>query len=155
MKGKKIDTEFLSDYIQDCVMIGISSNDEIVEQAKNDIAEIDEEIKAIEISKVRRSKLLGVIASLDNVEKPSKKEEAKLLPFYKLNYPRVCNALCSHIQLLGPFLDETCWEIYDRNDETTLSIKQLLEHKIIDKSGQYFVRGKAFDDYIEFMRQNK
>lgn len=53
MKGKKIDMDFLSNFIQDCVLTGIVDSKDIVDQAKLLINNIDLSIKELEKQKLR------------------------------------------------------------------------------------------------------
>jgi hypothetical protein len=143
MKGKKIDTEFLSEFIQECVQAGIDSPEEFANRAKLEVAIIDNAIRELENKKIRRSKLLGVIASFETPV-PVKKEEGKLLPFFNISYPEIAREICKELLYVGPARSNPT------DPAIIFSFKQLIEYNVIDKSGQYFVRGKAFDDYVKF-----
>lgn len=151
MRGKKVDTEFLSDFIQGCVSAGIDSTDGFVEKAKKDIETIDSQIKAMEKKKILRCKLLGVISSFEKTSKPSKCDEAKILTFFKLSHPDICENICKVIDHKGIFSDIVVGNRLD----TAFSIKQLLEHKILHKVGNNFVAGLEFDSYIRFLNKDK
>jgi hypothetical protein len=150
MRGKKIDTDFLSNFIQESVELGYESPKQILTRAKDIVRDIDDEIKQVELSKIKRSKLLGVIASFDEDVKPSKATEAKVLPFYKLSCPTICKHLCSEIKELG-FLDAdviaTEWAV-DLN--IPYSVKQMIEQQILLKVGKYILMGPSFKDYATY-----
>jgi hypothetical protein len=151
MRGKKIDTEFLSNFIQESVELGFESTEQIATRAKDIIRNIDDEIKRIELKKIKRSKLLGVIASFDEGTKPSKAVEAKVLPFYKLSCPNICKHLCNEIKKQG-FLDADIiaaeW-VVDLN--IPYSVKQMIEQKILSKVGKHIIPGSAFKDYTSYI----
>ena len=155
MRGKKIDTDFLSHFIQESVELGFESPKQIATRAKDIIKDIDDEIKEIELKKIKRSKLLGVISSFDEDTKPSKAIEAKVLPFYKLNCPTICKHLCSEIKKQG-FLDADVvaanW-VVDLN--IPYSVKQMIEQQILLKVGKHILMGPAFKDYATYILLEK
>lgn len=135
MRGKKADNEFVSNFIKECVVIGHDTTQAIVNIAKSNIKEIDDEILALEKKKIIRSKLLDVI---DIFEKPykNKSQEIQLLAFFKLKNPKVCKTICD-------LVSENPIDINNINSspETIFSIKQLLEYKILDRVGNHILRG--------------
>ncbi len=64
-KGKKIDHEFVSEFIQKCVKENKKTSKEIVLEAKEIIKKIDKQLIKINELKKKRSKLLDVIGSFD------------------------------------------------------------------------------------------
>lgn len=145
MKGKKIDTEFLSEFIQECVQLGLESPEDFANRAKILVAVIDDEIRNVERKKATRSKLLGVIASFETPVKPDKTEESKSLPFFNISYPEIAREICKELLYIGPA------KASPTKPEIIFCFKQLVEYHVIDKSGDHFVRGKTFDDYIKFI----
>lgn len=146
MRGKKTDPKFVSDFIQECVTkLGIYSSDEIVNHAKIIIASIDNEIKMIEKKKVTRSKLLDVISAFEKTKK-DKTHEAKLLTFFDLQYPKICSQICKSMMSSGQYdLDDI------KDPEILFCIKQLLEIKIVARTGNNLVPGDRFNEYITFV----
>jgi tRNA U34 5-carboxymethylaminomethyl modifying enzyme MnmG/GidA len=100
MKGKKSDPGFISFFISECVQAGLETPAEIVARAKKQIADIDEEIKAVETAKITRSKLLDVISSFEKPVK-DKAEEAKLLAFFDLKYHDICKSICETVKTMN------------------------------------------------------
>lgn len=146
MRGKKTDPVFISQFIQESVRDGIETPEQIVQRAKNMIEQIDEEIKAIETKKLTRSKLLDVIASFEK-KSADRSQDAQMLSFFSLEYPKECKEICDAIV--------TYWMIED-NDEATpihkFCFKQLVDQKIIDRVGKNrFHRGERFDEYMTFV----
>ena len=151
MRGKKIDNEFLSIFIQECVASGAETPEAIVNKAKLEVSKIDKEIIEVENKKNKRSKLLGVIASFEKPDNCRKKDDAKLLSFYKISSPEICDKICELVKIrpiTKSFVDEN-------NLDMILCIKQMIDCKIISKIGDCFVRGDMFDSYIDFTLRNK
>jgi hypothetical protein len=150
MKGKKSDPSFISFFISECVQAGLETPDEIVARAKKKIAEIDEEIKAVEVAKKTRSKLLDVISSFQKPVK-DKTEEAKLLPFFDLKYPDLCKSICERVKTMTEI--DRDQETFDNN--TNFIIKQLLECQVlsrkIERSADCIFQGPRFDEYMKFV----
>lgn len=148
MKGKKTDPIFISQFIQESVREGIETPEQIVQRAKKMIEQIDEEIKSIDAKKLTRSKLLDVISSFEK-KTVDRTQEAQLLPFFKLEYPKECKEICDAIV--------TYWMIEDNDDATPIHkfcFKQLVDQKVIDRVGKNrFHRGDRFDEYMTFVLQ--
>lgn len=153
MRGKKIDNEFLGEFIQECVQSGIDSPEEMVRKAKQQILDIDNAIREIEIKKVRRSKLLDVIASFDKETKTNKNEEAKLLPFFKLSHPNICKKISDYLVKIP--VNVKVLTNNERELDVMFSIKQMIECKIISKVGEHIVRGEMYESYRTFVLQEK
>ena len=127
-------------------MDGAETPAEIVLRAKKQIEQIDENIKAVERAKVTRSKLLDVISSF---EKPvsNKSEDAKILSFFKIQYPLTCKAICNVIN------DRSALQLSDLKStaEHNYCIKQMIEAKIITRVADELIRGEKFDEYMKFI----
>lgn len=153
MRGKKIDNEFLGEFIQECVQLGIDSPEEMVQKAKLQIAAIDEAIREVELKKVKRSKLLDVITSFEKETKSNKVEEAKMLPFFKLSHPNICKRISEYLMKIPVNV-----KVLTNNElelDVLFSIKQMIECKIISKVGEHIVRGEMYEDYRTFVLQEK
>lgn len=149
MRGRKKDPEFLSNFISSCVSIGKSSSEEIVNQAKEEVNLIDEKIKEVEILKIRRSKLLDIISTFDVLEKDYKQEK-EILSFFNISNINVCKFICDNIKKSVIKIEDLYNHGYDNHD-ILFCIKQLLEHKIISKSGNLLLRGENFQEYLKFV----
>jgi hypothetical protein len=147
MRGKKSDPEFVSSYIYKCLQHGIITTPGIVESAKLDIQDIDDKIIEAEKLKVVRSKLLDVILTLEKPE--PKTEEAKLLPFFQLQLPTVCKFLCDMVKLQP--ISITIVNSDELDEDAKFCFKQLLEQKIMARTGNFIVQGEKFNDYMEFV----
>lgn len=148
MRGKKIDPEFVSQFIAQCVSQGLTTPEEMIKVAKSKLQIIDDKIKEVEQLKLNRSKLLDVIYTFDKPE--SKENEARLLPFFELAYPKLCKRLCDLLKE-GPVLTSIILEC-DLDDNVYFCLKQLLEYKIASHySNTHIMRGEKFDDYIKFV----
>ncbi len=69
MKGKKIDLDFVSEFINRSIANNCKSPKEIINEAQNQIQEIDNKIIEVERLKILRSKLIDVVSSLSSIEK--------------------------------------------------------------------------------------
>jgi hypothetical protein len=147
MRGKKTDHEFIGEFISECIQKNIDTPDAMVKHAQNMIDEIDIEIQKVEARKVVRSKLLDVINNFDQPPK-SKKEEAKVLPFFKIQYPIICKAICDSIKISA--VDINSFNGKHDYADVLFCIKQLIEYKVIYKSGNHLLRGEMFEDYLKF-----
>lgn len=155
MKGKKIDTQFVSTFISTCIQKGLDSQDQIVEHARQTIQSIEEEIKKVEQQKVVRSKLLDVVAMFDKPLKPDKSEEIKILSFFKIQNPHICKHICDRVKNRVVKTDELKTKQFVIED-IVFCIKQLLEHRVIVKIEDKIARGETYDDYMKFvLRENK
>jgi hypothetical protein len=145
MRGKKSDPEFVSQFISQCLQQGSTTTEEMVKRARQEIQNIDNKIIEVEKLKVIRSKMLDVILVLDKPE--LKVEEAKLLPFFKLQYPQKCKHICDMLRE-GSL---SAISSSDHDPEYIFCIKQLIETKIANKMDYQVVRGERFDEYLKFV----
>ena len=154
MKGKKTDPAFVAKFISECAQEGRDTPEKIVSRAKQMIAGIDEEIRAIEAKKLLRSKLLDVIVTFEKPTK-DKTEDARLLSFFTLEYPEVCRYLCEVIKKQPIPADARKYSTTN-DPKNIFAVKQLLECKIIARSGDELVCGERFDEYMKFvLREDK
>jgi hypothetical protein len=151
MRGKKTDPEFVSGFIQECVQNGFETPEDIMKYAKHLINQIDADIQEIEKKKIKRSKLLDVVASFD-FSKRDKSEDAKLLPFFELKYPEECRRICELLQFDMDKLPVLSMSSFGPNAmEHNFSVKQLTEAKIINRVSDKLVRGPRFSEYLAFI----
>ncbi len=150
MRGKKKDTEFLGKFITECVELNKISTDEIVTEAKSRVVQIDRQIEEIEKQKQIRSKLLDVISAFEQPIKNSSSEEIRLLSFFKIQHPAICKGVCDRLKEKNCSAERICNSFMPRQD-AIFSIKQLLEMKIITKTGDCLMRGENFDEYYKFV----
>lgn len=152
MRGKKSDRAFVAEFISESIQHGIETPAEIIRDAKKKIEQIDQEIKAIEAKKILRSKLLDVILTFEKQTK-STSEDAKLLSFFKLEYPLMCKFVCDIVKK-GPIeVGEKLMPLGAGESDPTMkfSIKQLLECKVLSRTGNQISRGDRFDEYMTFV----
>jgi len=64
-KGKKLDYDFINEFIENCINCNISSSEDIVALAEDQIKKIDAKLLKINSLKEKRNKLLGVIESFE------------------------------------------------------------------------------------------
>lgn len=148
MKGKKVDSEFVTEYIQKCVTQGILTPEEIIKEAQQDINHIDDLIKQAEKLKLERSKLLDVVNTFGK-DKVDKSNEIRALSFFKLQHPEICQYICSSLKE-NPCSVEDFSAKYPAMD-VVFCIKQLIEAKVISKSGAFILRGDLFSEYSKFV----
>lgn len=146
MKGKKVDSEFVSQFISECISHNILSLDDMAVRARNRIEAIDEKIKEAESLKSERSKLLDIVLSFQKPEKKTKIEDTKLLSLYKIKHHNICRFICDSLKDspadLGVLVNGP-----HEGSAIVFCIKQLLENKVIIRNGNFFCRGALFDEY--------
>lgn len=153
MRGKKIDTDFLSQFILECVATGNSSSEDIIKIAKSQIEDIDVKIRDVEKMKIVRSKLLDVICSFDLSKKEVSKTDKKILSFYDIQNMHISKYICD---LLKDNDNIKVTLIKGKNNsfkETDVAwcIKQMLSHKIIYKLHDIIMKGQEYDNYLNFV----
>ena len=148
MRGKKANPIFVSQFISECVKDGLTSSDEIVKRAKQQLNQIDLEIKEIENKKKIRGSLLDVILSFEKQTK-DKTKEADLLSFYDLANQDDCKYICDLVKYYPFHVDEQ-----RLSQNMCFALKQLIERKIIARD--WFTRaditqGERYDEYMRFI----
>ena len=151
MRGKKTDSQFLTDFITDCAGRQCSTPDEMIAAAEQEINQINDQIKKVEQLKVRRSKLLDVIAAFKEPQKASK-EEVRILSFFQIQNPHICKFICDTLRTAPCGRDKLNSHQYSNHD-INFCIKQLLEQRVIAKMGESLLRGEMFDEYSKFVLQ--
>jgi len=68
MRGKSVDIDFISVFVEECVAKEMATPSDIASEAKIRINNIDHEIRRIETLKNERSKLVDVVNSFDSDE---------------------------------------------------------------------------------------
>jgi hypothetical protein len=147
MKGKKVDTEFVNDFISNCLLKNKTSSEEIVLAAKEQIDNIDLKIKEAEHLKKIRSKILDVIYTF---EKQEKNTYNKILFLFKIQNPHIAKFLLDKIKLKKINIED-CKDSEYQYTDILFCIKQLLEYNVIKKDNDFFVASEAFNDYLSFV----
>jgi hypothetical protein len=150
MKGKRIDSEFLSSFISECVSRNKNTTEQIVEEARFQIKSIDDKIIEAERLKIIRSKLLDVIHNFDKPKSVMKTEDAKLLPLFEIPNQNICKFICDKIKESPIVLSELYTGSFSKLD-VTYSIKQLLENKIIHRVGDILSKGDFYETYVKIV----
>ncbi len=148
MKGKKSDPNFLSQFIIDCVSMGKSSSEDMLEHAKKQIQDIDFKIKEVENLKPLRSKLLDVISVFEKTEETNLSKDCKLLLYFKIQNPEICKFVCDLVKD-SPFKISKIVHSTFSEQDIIFCIKELLENKVLYKSNDHILRGEAYYDYIK------
>jgi|ERR1035437_3195112 hypothetical protein len=148
MRGRKVDSEFLSNFISECISCDKNSTEEILLEAKLRLSKIDSKIKEVELLKTIRPKLLDVISTFDNSIK-SKKDEINALSFFDIKNVGICKAICLLIDN-GP-TDINSIKHY--KPDLMFAIKQLIGYNIISRVKNNITKGKEYNSYIEFNKK--
>jgi uncharacterized protein YktA (UPF0223 family) len=151
MRGKKVDSQFLTDFISSCIMKGNTTPDEMALAAQREIDFINSEIRKVEDLKLRRSKLLDVVVTFKEPVKANK-EEARILTFFQIQNPHICKFLIDLIKINPLNREELICPFFSSHD-VNFCVKQLLEHRVIAKVGETLLRGENFDEYLRFVLQ--
>lgn len=145
MRGKKSDPEFVSRFIQESVKVGAETPQAIAKRAREQIEQIDVEIRAVEAKKTVRSKLLDVVSSFETPDK-DKTKEAALLSFFEISNQEKCKSICDMLKIANilPVHSEI-------GAEHNFCTKQLIGANIVNRIGDVLVRGERFDEYMKFV----
>lgn len=149
MRGKKVDNEFLSDFISQCSINDKSSIEDIIIEAQNDIFNIENKIKEVELLKVRRSKLLDVIIIFKEKTLIPKQDKDKL-QYFNIKNQHICKFITDTLKDNNLMISSINSTSYSKED-ILFCIKQLLEHKIIFKTGDCLVKGINFEEYCNVL----
>ena len=147
MKGKKTDFNFITEYINKCLEANISTNESIVNKAKEEISIIDDKIKEIELLKKKRCQLIDVVNFLD----VKHKKDNISLKYYNLHNQHICKYICDSIKEKS--VEISSLKEYDISD-IFFSIKQLIELKILVKNKDCIMHGDMYHDYMNFLYSN-
>jgi hypothetical protein len=150
MRGRKVDTEFLTNFITACVEAGKFSSEDILKEAQNKIEKIDTQIKEVEKLKAIRSKLLDVVLTFDKTPKEIQSEDSKILTFFKIQHPHICKFICDSVKDSAAKIESLYNNTHNKTD-ILFCIKQLVEHKVISKVGEVLLRGELYSEYIKFV----
>lgn len=148
MRGKKCDLDFVSDYIYKCVSNNKTSNESILNCAKQELQDIDLKIIEAEKFKINRSKLLDVISVFENPN--AIKKEQDILHMFNIKNHNICKFICNSIKDNVVTLDSLSNSDFIFSD-IIFCIKELQKHKVINKIGNNLIRGDKFDLYSKFV----
>lgn len=150
MRGKKINTEFVVNYIASMATKGHVSPEQIVAQANQDIKDIDEKIKEAELVKKFRSGLVDVVETLaPTVEDNS--EEVTILNFYKVKNFAMAISICDLIVSGVVNLDTI--KKSQKGDDVLFIMKELLEISVLKRNGKNIEKGKIFDEFLSYAKK--
>lgn len=152
MKGKKIDTEFISNFIEQCIKCGLFSTAEMLSAANDKIEYIDFQIKEVEKLKIIRSKLLDVVSTFDKSVK-DKSSEKKVLEFLNISHPHIAKIICDMLCEL-PISIQNIKMHEQYCDDMIFCIKQLQDNNIVSRVGDSLIRGELFTQYYDYLNQD-
>lgn len=150
MRGKKVDINFVSDYISHCAKDNVVGTNAITEKVLEEISQIDAQIKAVEELKRRRSKLLDVITTLNKETK--NKSGSEVIEFFRLSSISVSANIINMMK--GRALSLDTFEDYPEKeqDKIFLAIKEMLKIGILVRSDDDIKAGDRFDEFWNFIK---
>lgn len=152
MKGKKYNSDFVSSFIEDCLIKNISSSEDILLIAEKEILEINNKIIEIEKLKQRRSKLLDVV---DTFKKPTNNKTDRIyLKLFSIQNRKLSKIICNLVSE-NPLNIKQVANISDDVKEINFCIKQLIENKILKYEKDFIIKADFFDDYVSFIINNE
>jgi hypothetical protein len=153
MKGKKVDSVFISEFISKCIQMNKTSSSDIVNIALQEVDDIDRKIKEVELLKIKRCKLQDVITSLRRDTKKINKDELDQIAFFDIKHRNIAEYICRQV-LLGEFGISNINNIYFTNEDIAFTIKQLIQASVVRSSGKYLYIGDKHYNYIKFLESN-
>lgn len=151
MRGKKVDTDFISTFINEACLQGKNTPEEIVVYAQQKINDID--IKIIEAEKLKkeRSKLMDVSIVFKRNKRKENRLDEVLLNFYLIKDKNIAASILSKVFQCSNM--EQVKNICSSEDEK-FCIKQLLEFKIIQRFGDVIIAAEHYQDFKNFLKEN-
>lgn len=150
MKGRKIDSEFISEYISNCIRMNICSSEQIIAQVKKEVNDIDEKIKEVNRLKLLRGKLQDVISAFEKEQKIDNKEEKDTLSFFSIKDHNLCKKICDMIDASPTGLAKFS-NVFFKEEDVIFAIKQMLECKILRRKVTHIFKGDNFDHYKKYI----
>lgn len=150
MRGKKVDINFVSEYISNCAQNNIVGANAISDKVLEEISHIDTQIKAVEDLKKRRSKLLDVITTLNKETK--NKSGSDVIEFYRLSSISISANIISMMK--GRALSLDTFEDYPEKeqDKIFLAVKEMLKIGILVRAEDDIKAGDRFDEFWNFIK---
>lgn len=150
MRGKKVDINFVSEYISNCAQNNIVGANAISDKVLEEISHIDTQIKAVEDLKKRRSKLLDVITTLNKETK--NKSGSEVIEFYRLSSISISANIISMMK--GRALSLDTFEDYPEKeqDKIFLAVKEMLKIGILVRAEDDIKAGDRFDEFWNFIK---
>ena len=150
MRGRKFNSEFLSDFICECIQKNQTTTDEILQEAKKRVNDINDKILEVEKLKLIRADFLDIISTFEKPNKPNKEDEKLGLSFFNIHNPIICKFICDTIKVSPTKISQLYDKEFDKQ-EIIFCLKQLLEHKVVTKRGDFVLRGEFFLQYMSFV----
>lgn len=149
MRGKKVDTDFLSGFIMECVKLRKQSPEDFVSEAQDRINKIDSKIKEVEQLKAIRTKLLDVVEHFSTPAPKESKNDQDLV-WYKIHHPHICKFICDMIKD-SPVPIVNFHKSQFKESDVLFCIKELLTYKIISRTSDHLLRGDKYKEYTNSM----
>jgi hypothetical protein len=157
MRGKKIDTAFVAEFVTSCVKEGNVSSDTICARANEKIIEIDKQIKEVEGLKKLRSKLCDVLISFDTTEKvKDKSADRDILNFHSIDNKNLSLDIIVAMEKNNREIsyDFGALSEFDVLDTVIFCIKQMAKAKIVKILRDLLVPGDNYWDYKAFLNDS-
>jgi hypothetical protein len=144
MRGRKVNREFITSFISECIKNSKDTSNDIVCEARKNIAFIDKKIIELEELKVLRSNLLDIIYSLEPYSYDDKSSEIKVLNLFKIKKTKCCKRICDQLKRGNN-------PITLSNDLDIRCIRELELYNVVYRKDGLLYRGDMFDDYMKFI----
>lgn len=145
MKGKKIDTDFVAEFIGNCAALGKNLPEDICNEAKIKIENIDLKIKEVEDLKKMRSKLNDVIITLGK-KVIDKSVDKIILGFYQISNLSNAFVLCDLVA-------DSPIDIKSIDKNNSFIIKEMLAANILSRFNNTLIQGELYQDFIDFFNK--
>jgi DNA repair ATPase RecN len=153
MRGRKINTNFVSNFILECNKKGLSNSDDILLYAIEEISKIDNQLKQIDQLKKRRSELFDVKLLL---EKNNNKNNNINIDFFKVRDKMLALNILSLFESKAQHESLILDKLSNFNKEDIVNcINQLKTAKVIYKQDNYdlLYLGSAYKKFVKFLNE--
>jgi hypothetical protein len=147
MKGKKKDTQFINNFIIQCVMLGINNSNDIRHQAEKMVKDIDQRLKQVVQDKKMRAQLLDVLEVLQDPNK----EKKSITKFLYIQNTDLCLNICSLIKK-GKNDISQIFRILKKSEPADIifAVKQLSEEQVLNQKNGKIRQDVNFQEYLKF-----
>lgn len=144
MRGRKLDSDFMSEYIYKCAISGPISLEEVCNIARQELKSIDAKILEVEGLKSKRTKINDMIYAIEKNKAP---KDNLIFNLFKLKNPRLSFLIAKQISEDGTKISSINFYGEDKR-EGIFCIKDMCKNNIIKYQSGLYYRSLAYSDIV-------